>query len=143
MAQYPESARHRTMPSPNPRLPPVTRTLRMRARELTALRNRKARHERDRNRNLPFRQALAAKLDDLALDCRFASVRTACVERVENHVGDHNRSHDRVLLRMHQGHAHVRMTIDHPFDFFGMNLHSADVDDPAGPAGEVTSLVAH
>src|ERR1041385_6044913 len=125
IAQYPESARRWTIPSPSPRLPPVTRTLRMRARELAAVGHREALHKRDRNRYFPFGLAVAAELDDLTLDFRFACVRVACVERVENHVGNHNRSRDRVLLRTHQRHSHVRMTIDHPFDFFRMDLHSA------------------
>src|SRR5437899_3741145 len=72
IARYPAAASRRAIPRPSPRLAPVTRTLRMVARQLAALRNRKARHERDRDRDLVLRQAVTAEPEDLLLYLRLA-----------------------------------------------------------------------
>ena len=54
--------------------------------------------------------------------------------RLQNHVGDDERTRDRVLSRPDQRHPNLRVTIDNCFDFLRMYFQAADVDDPISPA---------
>src|SRR5690242_2678162 len=110
------------MPRPSPRLPPVTRTLRM-ARELAAVCHREGRHERDRDGDFELRQILAAERKDLSLDFRLARVGAVADERLrEDDLGDNDGPGDRILLWTHQGEADVRMAVDHRLDFLRVHL---------------------
>src|SRR5207247_2706810 len=59
MTRYPAAVSRRAMPRPRPRLPPVTRTLRMLTHHLAGPRNTQEPHEADRGRHLVSRQRVA------------------------------------------------------------------------------------
>src|SRR5881296_2088939 len=84
---------------------------------------------------------LVAELQDLALECgrRSGPGIRLCFK---NHVGDDERTRDGVLPGPHERHPHLRVAIDHGFDFLWMNLQSANVDDPASPANEIVAVGA-
>src|SRR3984893_10046028 len=136
------------MPSPRPRLAPVTRTVRadaagldMAARQFAGCRDVEGRHDADRRRNLVDRQRVAAELQDIALDGAELIVR-ALASRFQDDIGDHDRAGGRTFLWPHQRHADLRVPVDHRLDLFGMNLEAADIDDAATAAGEsVTGAV--
>src|SRR5436305_15036048 len=67
ITRWPELARRRTVPSPMPRLPPVTMTLPMAASQLSGRRDGQRGDEADRRRHLVRRQRLAAELLDRLL----------------------------------------------------------------------------
>src|ERR1700724_4072917 len=119
------------MPSPRPRLPPVTMTLRSvsgMAHELAAGADREHRHEADRGRDLVLAEIVAAEPQDLALECLAAGVLAGT--RVAQHdVGNDQRAGDRALAPAHERHAHLRMAVDHRFDLLGRDLEAADIDD--------------
>src|SRR3569623_858096 len=124
------------MPNPMPRLPPVTMTLRMAAHQLSGLRDIKRGNEADRRGYLVRRERLAAELLDglLQLDCLLSFRRRRISEE---DIGDHERTRNRILLRLHQRQPHLRMGVQHGLDFLGMNLKAAAVDHAVAPALEV------
>src|SRR5882724_6445919 len=136
MARYPAAASLRAMPRPSPRLPPVTRTLRIPAHDLTCRGNGQGRNKVDRRRDLVPGKRRAAVLESLA-----ASVRGAGFS-VQHHVSDDERSHDGVLLGPHLRNAHLRVRIDHRFDLLRVHLLAADVDDAVPSADEVIAFTA-
>src|SRR5215469_5359807 len=126
------------MPSPRPRLAPVISTVRARGLPITpgqfaGRRNVERRHDADRRWHLVQRQHVAAKLQNVGFDRAGFNAGTFALE---HDVGGHDRAGDRAALRPHQRHADLRMTVDHRFDLFGVNLEAADVDDAAAAAGE-------
>src|SRR5436309_1768627 len=118
------------MPSPRPRLPPVTTTLRITADQLAGAVHAEPGDEVDRRGNLVPRQRLATVPQQLLLDVRRDAVR-AVGGRLELDIGDHEGAGDRTLSRAHARHAHARVAVQYGLDFFGMHLQPADVDDAA------------
>src|ERR1700704_5317706 len=141
MARYPAAASLRTMPRPSPRLPPVTRTLRISAHDLACRSNGQRRNKVDRRRDLVPGKCCATVLKDRVLESLAASVRGAGFS-VQNHVSDDERAHDGVLLGPHLRYAHLRVRIDHRFDLLRVHLLAADVDDAVPSADEVIALTA-
>src|SRR6267143_1406726 len=142
MARYPAAASLRAMPRPSPRLPPVTRTLRIPAHDLTCRGNGQGRNKVDRRRDLVPGKRRAAVLEDRVLESLAARVCGAGFS-VQHHVSDDERSHDGVLLGPHLRNAHLRVRIDHRFDLLRVHLLAADVDDAIPSADEVIALTAH
>src|SRR5208282_4630979 len=115
------------MARPRPRLPPVTRTLRiaagfgsamdstLAARQLAGGGDGEARYESDRGRDLVARQRLAAELENIVPELDLPRVQAFDL-RLQNDVGDRDRAGDGSLLRPHQRHAHLRMPVDHRLD---------------------------
>src|SRR4051812_45008916 len=105
------------MPRPSPRLPPVTTTLRMTS-QLAAGGNVEGRNETDGGRNLVSREALAAYLEDLALDVAAVPVRARLrgIDR-EHDVGCDERAGDRASAGSYLRHAHGRVPVDGRLDF--------------------------
>src|SRR5258708_14772851 len=65
IASYPSQTSRRTMPSPKPRLPPVTMTLRRMPGHLACRGDLERRDDADSRRNLVRRQRVATGLEDL------------------------------------------------------------------------------
>src|SRR5258708_4570559 len=116
------------MARPMPRLPPVTSTLRIGARQLAGAGDVERLHESDHRRYLVWRKALPAICDDVIAD-------RLCLRRVgtigKHHVSDHDGAGDRALARAHPRHPHTLMAVDHRLDFLGVNLEAPDIDDSA------------
>src|SRR5438477_13206956 len=93
--RYPSAASLRTIPRPNPRLPPVTTTLRMMTSQFARSSNLQRRQETDRRRNLVCGEVLVTDLQDFALEVRDLTARTALAGfSVQNDVGDDQRTRD-------------------------------------------------
>src|SRR5438128_3781948 len=129
------------MPSPRPRVPPVTTTLRITTDQLAGAVHAEAGDEVDCRGNLVPRQRLATMPQQLFLDLGHAAGR-ALGDRLELDVRDDERAGDRTLSCAHARHPHARMAVQHRFDFLGMDLEPADVDDAAAAADEVVTLTA-
>src|SRR5438093_6505117 len=141
MARYPAAASLRTMPRPSPRLPPVTRTLRIPAHDLTCRGNGQGRNKVDRRRHLVPGKRRATVLEDRVLESLAAPARGAGFS-VQYHVSDDERPHDGVLLGPHLRNAHLRVGIEHRFDLLRVHLLAADVDDAVPSADEVIAFTA-
>jgi hypothetical protein len=77
-------------------------------------------------------------LPDLASSVGIAGARTG----LENHVRDNQGPDYRVASGLNQRHLHVRMTIDHRFDFFRVNLEATDIDRSIPPPDEIVSIAS-
>src|SRR5580704_13355492 len=132
------------MPSPSPRLAPVTKTVRaalaIAPRQFAGRTDVERRHDRDGRRNLVARQGFAAERQYFVLDLLLAA--SARAIGFQHDVGNHDRAGDRALLRPHQRHSHLWMPVDDRFDLLGMYLQSADIDDAAAAAGENVTIAA-
>src|SRR3984957_18755927 len=125
------------MARPMPRLPPVTTTLCIGSRQLSRRRDIERRYEFDHGGHLVRRQLRPALGQNFFADSA-ATTHIAAIG--ENDIGDYDRAGDRALARLGTRHPHLGMPVDDGFDFLGMNLQAADVDDAAAPADEVISL---
>src|ERR1043166_6766197 len=105
MTQYPHSASLRAMPSPRPRLPPVTTILRMVAHQLAGLGDVEGRHEADRGRHLVLGKIGAARLHDLAFELGGA-VRGCLAgrRRAQQDIRHDNLAGDRIAARTNKRH---------------------------------------
>src|ERR1700719_4454474 len=132
------------MPSPSPRLAPVTKTVRaalaIAPRQFAGRADVERRHDRDGRRNLVARQSFAAERQYVVLDL-LLSARARAIG-FEHDVGNHDRAGDRALFRPHQRHSYLWMPVDDRFDLLGMDLQSADIDDAAAAAGEDVAIAA-
>src|SRR5436305_781554 len=107
------------MPSPNPRLPPVTTTLRI-VSGIVAHRFARWRKIDPRNKTdgcwyFVLRQVTAAGFEDRLLELELAFSRLIDL-RSENHIGDDNGAGDRVLATAHNRYADLGMTVDDPLN---------------------------
>src|SRR5215471_16071909 len=107
------------MPSPSPRLPPVTTTLRIVPDQLAGLGDVEMGYEADHGWDLMLGERLTANLEDLALQLL---ARPRPFRLVEKHVGNDDGAGKRIFARAHKRHPDVRMSIDHRFDFLGMHF---------------------
>src|ERR1700730_7953881 len=132
------------MPSPSPRLAPVTRTVRsalaIAPRQFAGRTDVERRHDRDGRGDFVARQRVAAKLQYVILDLLLAG--RARAFGFAHDIANHDRAGDRALLRAHQRHSHLWMPIDDRFYLLRMNLQSADIDDAAAAAGEDVAIAA-
>src|SRR5689334_17098091 len=143
MTSWPAARSVVAIPSPSPRLPPVTMTLGIATPEFAGRRDLECVDDADRRRNLERGQRAPTRGEDLglgALDRR--TVERPLSIQCENDVGGDNRAGDRVLARRNQRHADTWMPIDHGFDLFRMNLQATDIDDAAPPAHEIPAATA-
>src|ERR1700686_4487401 len=132
------------MPSPSPRLAPVTRTMRaalaITPRQFAGRGDVERRHDRDGRGDLMARQRFAAERQYVVLDLQLAA--RARVFRFQNDIRNDDRAGDRILLRPHQRYSYLRVPIDDRLDLLGVNLQSADIDDAAAAAGEGVTIAA-
>src|SRR5580698_295962 len=139
IARKPASANLQAIPNPNPRLPPVTITLRMVTDELSSLSDRQRGNEVDDGRDLVRGEFLTAEQQDglpylrfvLALVVRF---------RIQHNISNHQCAGDGIFSGSNQRHTNFRMAIYDRFDFFRMDLQAADIDDPVAPADEIVAV---
>src|SRR5437867_565565 len=129
------------IPSPRPRLPPVTMTLGIASPELAGCRDRQRRREANRGGDFVGGERPAAGREDLrtrALDRRGVGH----VAAGQNNLGRHDRPGNRILARFDERHPHAGMPIDDGFDFLRMDLQTTDVDDPTASSDEEVSIFA-
>src|SRR5437867_3126274 len=129
----------RTIPSPRPRLPPVTITLRMTI-QLAGCGNRERGHEPNRGRNLVRGQALVTDLQDLALEVRSPAARAGL--SVQDDVRGDERAGNGTSPGTHHRHPYRRVPVDRRLDFLGVDLQSSHVDEAVPPAEEVVPIAA-
>src|SRR5438105_1677490 len=142
MTSWPAAHSVFAIPSPSPRLPPVTMTLGIAASELARGSDVQRPDDAYRRRDLVRRERAAASREDLGLRVLDAyGVESLLIIR-EHHLGGNDGPGDRILPRRHERHAHAGVAIDHRLDFFGMDLEAADIDNPATSAGEVIAVTA-
>src|ERR1700678_3730923 len=129
------------MPNPNPRLPPVTMTLRIAANQLSGFGDGQRRYEVDRNWNLVRLKGVTAEQQDFVL--KFAHVvldrRRICFE---HYLGYHQSPCDGILLRVDERQVHRRVTVDDRFHLFGVYLQTANIDDAVTPTDKVIAAVS-
>src|ERR1700722_10286415 len=141
IARKPASASLQAIPSPNPRLPPVTITLRMVTDELSCLRNRQCRNEIDGGRDLVRGKFLAAEVQDVLPCLPVVSVFVVGLS-LQNDIRNYKSTGDGIFPRSNQRHANLWMAVDDRFYFLRMDLKSSDVDDPITPADEIVAIPA-
>src|ERR1700757_5350569 len=130
------------MPSPSPRLAPVTTTLRIRAYQLSGGRHLQPRHDTDGRRSLVCGERLAAALQQLVRELLWRRARPPGLAVGEHDVRDHHRPRDRTASRAHQGHAHPGVSVDDRLDLLRIHLESADVDYAAPAAKKIAAPAA-
>src|SRR3954469_7854427 len=131
------------IPSPSPRLPPVTTTLGIPPSQLSGRRHRQRINNPDGRRHLVRGECTATGLENL----RFRPFDRQRVDawlgaQREHHLSGNYRTGDRILSGRPWGHGRVRVPIDPRLDFLRMDLEAADVDDPPTAAREVIALAA-
>src|ERR1700679_309025 len=141
IARKPASASLQAIPSPNPRLPPVTITLRMVTDELSCLRNRQCRNEIDGGRDLVRGELLAAELEDVLPCLPIVAVLVVGLS-VQHDIRNYQSTGDGIFPRPDQRHTNLRMAVDDRFYFLRMDLQASDVDDPIAPADEIVAIPA-
>src|SRR5215472_2510655 len=137
---WPALARLLATPSPMPRVPPVTTMLGTWTHQLAGGRNIQIRDKSDGDRNLVCRQAAAAGCHDFPFQL-LGSARCLGLGPGE-HVGCQEEAGDWVLPCSDERHLDLGMTIDDGFNFFGMNLQPADIDDTAPAANEMVAIAS-
>src|SRR5271165_4066146 len=121
MTRYPAPLSLRAMPSPSPRLAPVTITLSTVTRHFTCGSHGQYGDKVYRRGNLMTRKRVPAKLHNLMPKLISPPGRGArCF--IENNIGDDKGTGYRVLSRSNEGHPHPRMPVDHGFYFLRMNF---------------------
>src|SRR5262245_45462498 len=143
---YPTSVSLRAIPRPNPRLPPVTITLRMVTCHLTRGIDGQNGNEVERYRNLVPRQGVAAEPQDLVLQRLILAfhnspVRCVCIS-MQHHIGDDKRARNGTSARPDTRHAYRRVLVQHSLDLLRVDFQSSDIDDPAPAAQEVVAIAA-
>ena len=99
MTRSPAEANLHTVHRPRPRLPPVTMTLRMTARQLAGVRDMQGGHETHERGDLVARQMLLAELANLLLDLCNRRRILAYGGSVQHHLGHDDGAGERALLR--------------------------------------------
>ena len=126
------------MARPIPRLPPVTRTLRIDPLQLAAGGHGQRRHEAKHRRNLVRREIAATGRQDLGLDRAprrsAASANTTSATTIAPVIG--------LRRPLTTRHPHGGVTVDHRLDLLGMNLQAADIDDAAAAADEMVAVAS-
>src|SRR5581483_8044081 len=102
MTLKPDAASFRAMASPMPRLPPVTRTLRIGSHELARGRHVEGLDEADHRGNLVRGQRCATIGQDLVTDV----LGPRGGPGGQDHVGDHDRAGNRAAARFRARHPH-------------------------------------
>ena len=138
MTVSPDAASFFATAKPRPRLPPVTRMLRMPG-QLPGGGHGERRHKPDRRRHFPGRELITAHRANFFTE--FCGIALHGTLR-QHDVGRDDRAHDRTAPTLHQRHAYCRMTVDDGLDLFGIHLLAADVDDAAAAAEEEITLAA-
>src|SRR5450432_28707 len=107
---YPAALSAVAIPSPKPRLAPVTMTLRTGAHQLSGRRDLKRRHETDHGGDLEGCQGRLALGSELPGKVRSARARAMARHLVCQHdVGRDDGAGDRIAARLDQRHANPRM----------------------------------
>src|SRR6185437_7848646 len=130
----------RATPSPMPRVPPVTTMLGKRTHQLAGGPDIQIGYKADGDRHLVRRQVTATGRDDFVFQ-RFGSVGALWL-RPWKHVGRQEEACDRILPRPDQRHLDLGMAVDDGFDFFGMDLQTADIDDTAPAPNEIVAIAS-
>src|ERR1700749_2473874 len=138
MTLKPAPASRRPIASPMPRLPPVTRTLRIGTRELARGRHVERFDEANYRWHLVRGQRCAAIGQDLVADL-LGAIGAACGE---DDVGDHDCAGDRAAPRFGARHPDRSVAVNDGLDLFGVNLQAAYSDDAAATADEVIAVAA-
>src|SRR5215831_4990050 len=99
MTRSPAEANLRKVASPSPRLPPVTMTLRMTARQFAGVGDMQGCNETHERRDLVAGQMLLAELANLTFGLRNRGRIRACGGSVQHHLGHHDGAGERALLR--------------------------------------------
>src|SRR5271165_7155278 len=124
----PDAASLCIIPSPSPRLPPVTRMLRMTADQLSRSRDVERCHLVQNGGNLMGAQRAAAQGADLAFDCLEPDA--GCIgPGIRHDLRDHDCPGDRTRPRRDARHVHGWMPVDYRLDYLRMDLEAADIDD--------------
>src|SRR6476660_3238513 len=110
MTRSPAEANLREVHRPSPRLPPVTMTLRMTARQLAGVRDMQGWHETHERGDLVAGQMLLAQLANLLFGLRGRLL--ACGGSVQYHLGHDDGAGERALLCGDERHSHLGVTID-------------------------------
>src|SRR5580698_8640860 len=124
------------MPSPSPRLAPVTRTL----RQFAGRGDVERRHDRDGDGHLVARQGFAAERQYVVLDSQLAAGTPTI--GFQHDIGNYDRAGDRTLFRPHQRHSDLWMPVDNRLDLLRMDLQSPDIDDATAAASKDVTIAA-
>src|SRR5262245_59526294 len=141
MTRSPAEANLREVHRPSPRLPPVTMTLRMTARQFAGVGDIQAWHETHERWNLMAGQMLLAELANLLFGPRNRRRVLASRGSVQDHLSHDDGTRERALLRKDQCHSHLGMSVDHRLDFLRVHLGPAHVDDAAAAAAEIAAIL--
>src|SRR5579872_2073710 len=128
------------MPSPRPRVPPVTSTLRMGTRQLARRVYGERCHLSQRGWNLVGWQRAPALFQDFRPDGVKAAFRTGCTK---NDVRDDDGAGYGTATSPDAGHPHRGVLVDDGFDFFRMDLLAADIDDALAAPDEVIAVATY
>src|ERR1700739_2935461 len=97
MTRYPARFNLRAIPSPRPRLPPVTTTLRITTYHLPRFSNRERGNKIDRSWDLIRGESFTTEQDDII--SKFTNISLLRLRRSQNHIGNYQRACNRILLR--------------------------------------------
>src|SRR5664279_3390110 len=120
-----------------PRLPPVTRTLRIVPRQLSGRRDVELIDEAEHRRHLVRGERGAAIGEDFTANGIAAD---SVAASGENDLGHHDAAGDRAFARSGPRHPHLGMAVDDRLDLLGMNLESPDIDDAAAPTDKIVAV---
>src|SRR5579885_1634536 len=126
-------------PSPIPRLPPVTITLRTLTHQLARPRDGQLLSKRDRGRHLVAGEGIVTKLQNFLLQRPSPSI---LGRRLQDDFRDNEGTGNRALSGPHQRHTHLRVAIDDGFNLFGMHFQPPDVDHTISPADKIVAIAA-
>ncbi len=134
------------MPSPSPRLPPVTTMFAHCAQALMPHHFSRRRYRPGSRQNVW--QPVLCAAGAAAARRRIARLSSSARSQIsldvssQNHVGDDDGAGNRVLSTAHHRHADIGMAIDNRFDLLRVNLQSSYVDDPAPASDEMVPIAA-
>src|SRR3954463_326431 len=121
MTSWPASESVLAMPSPSPRLPPVTMTLPIVPSKLTGWGYSQGGNEANRCRNLVSVQGASTGLENFRLGIlSYRSIESFLGITGENNVGGDHGSRDWISARFDERHPYLWMSIDHCLDFLRM-----------------------
>src|SRR5690349_4421045 len=130
MTLYSRLACFWAMLRPKPRLPPVTMTLRTLAHQLACHLDTLVLQKRNSAGYFVPRKGFPAEFQNLPLKVGRLTVLHRCPQ---SHVGNDKSAGNGAVSLPHDGHAYLRVTVDHRLNLFRMNLQSAHIDNAVAP----------